>query len=44
MKVTGVPVKTIVRGKLIMDNGYPGDIVGDTGHGEYILPNTARQL
>jgi D-hydantoinase len=44
MKVTGVPVKTIVRGKIIMDNGYPGDIVGDTGHGEYILPNTARQL
>ncbi len=43
MKVTGVPVKTIVRGRLIMDNGYPGDIVGYAGHGEYILPNTAKQ-
>ncbi|MFW9846378.1 MAG: dihydroorotase family protein [Candidatus Thorarchaeota archaeon] len=41
-KVTGVPVKTIVRGKLIMDNGYPGDIVGKLGHGEYVLPMTAK--
>ncbi|MHA2299945.1 MAG: hypothetical protein ACXACD_03220 [Candidatus Thorarchaeota archaeon] len=34
----------ITGGKLIMDNGYPGDIVGDTGHGADILPKTARQL
>jgi D-hydantoinase len=41
-KVTGVPVKTIVRGKLVMDNGYPGDIVGKPGAGEYVLPTTAK--
>jgi D-hydantoinase len=42
-RVTGVPVKTIVRGKLIMENGYPGDIIGEAGHGDYVLPTTAKQ-
>jgi D-hydantoinase len=42
-KVKGVPVKTVVRGTLVMDNGYPGEIVGDPGHGKYTLPTTAKQ-
>ena len=42
-KVKGVPVKTVVRGTLVMDNGYPGDIIGDPGHGNFIVPTTAKQ-
>ena len=42
-KVKGVPVKTVVRGTLVMDNGYPGDIVGNPGFGSYIMPTTAKQ-
>jgi dihydroorotase-like cyclic amidohydrolase len=41
-KVKGVPVKTVVRGTLVMDNGYPGDIVGKPGFGSYIMPTTAK--
>ncbi|MFX1578179.1 MAG: dihydroorotase family protein [Promethearchaeota archaeon] len=41
--VKGVPIKTIVRGALVMDNGYPGDIVGKPGFGSYIMPTTAKQ-
>ena len=41
-KVKGVPVKTVVRGTLVMDNGYPGDIVGNPGFGSYIMPTTAK--
>ncbi len=36
MRVTGVPVMTIVRGTTVMENGYPGDIVGPAGYGEFV--------
>jgi hypothetical protein len=26
-----------------MDHGYPGEIIGSSGHGKYILPATAKQ-
>jgi D-hydantoinase len=42
-KVKGVPVMTLVRGTIVMDHGYPGEIIGSSGHGKYILPATAKQ-
>jgi D-hydantoinase len=41
-KVKGVPVMTLVRGSIAMDQGYPGEIFGFPGHGKYILPNTSK--
>jgi len=35
-KVRGVPVKAMVRGNLVMDNGYPGEIVARSGTGCYL--------
>ncbi|MGQ4911612.1 MAG: dihydroorotase [Candidatus Thorarchaeota archaeon] len=41
-KVKGVPVKTLVRGRVVMDNGYPGDIIGESGYGKFIPSTTSR--
>ena len=34
-RVKGVPTHTIVRGKVVMQNG---DVVGEPGYGEFVKP------
>ena len=37
LEVQGVPEITISRGKIVMENGYPGEIIaGHKGHGEFL--------
>jgi dihydropyrimidinase len=36
MELTAVPVTTISRGEVIVENGYPGTIVGKPGRGKFL--------
>ena len=40
-EVRGVPEVVISRGEVVMENGYPGEIIGRKGRGEYI-PRTLQ--
>ncbi|MFX1298774.1 MAG: dihydroorotase family protein [Promethearchaeota archaeon] len=41
LEVQGIPEITLSRGKIIMENGYPGDIITDLkGHGEFLKTST----
>lgn len=33
-EIKGVPVMTIIRGKAVMEEGFPGKIIGEPGYGE----------
>lgn len=36
MEGEGVPELVLCRGKVVMENGYPGDVIGKGGHGQFI--------
>lgn len=35
-EVKGVPVTTILRGNIVMEDGYPGKIIGEIGYGRFL--------
>ena len=41
-KVQGIPEMTISRGKIVMKNGYLGDIVGKPAHGKYLKSEKSK--